>query len=79
MTAGEDAMPETENGMWSRLVELVADVPWGILAFVGIILAMLFHWLTPEGVADAKALLPAAGLLGIGHGIHQGTKHLRPR
>jgi hypothetical protein len=65
------------DNWWECLVERIADVPWGIFAFLAILGLLLSNALNSEDVANAKALLPAAGLLGIGHGIHQGSKHLR--
>ena len=70
--------PATATGRaWQLVVERITDVPWGILAFVVIVVLMFSHVISSDDLANAKALLPAAGLLGIGHGIHQGSKHLR--
>ncbi|HEY5786417.1 MAG TPA: hypothetical protein VIT65_16745 [Microlunatus sp.] len=49
----------------------VADVPVGILlAIVGIICFIL----SPPQTEVGKALLTAAGLFGIGHGVHTAAK-----
>lgn len=55
-------------------MDTLADFPWGVLAF------LLILGLTAVGIiggADARGLATAAGLLGIGHGIHTGSKNLR--
>jgi hypothetical protein len=63
---------ETRSGpldnWWESLIEKITDVPWGILAFLVIIVLMLSNLLSGEDLANAKALRPVAGLLGIGHG-----------
>lgn len=69
--------PGQLDDWWECLIEKITDVPWGILAFLVIIVLMLFNLLSGTDLANAKALLPVAGLLGIGHGIHQGSKNLR--
>jgi hypothetical protein len=66
---------------WSKekrewIAELVADIPWGILAFVTIAVLMVTHRIQRQGLDNVRALLPA-GLLGVGHAIHTGSKHLR--
>jgi hypothetical protein len=72
-----ETRPGQPNDWREFLVEKIIDVPWGILAFLVIIGLMLANLLNGEDFADAKALLPVAGLLGIGQGIHQGSKNLR--
>jgi hypothetical protein len=72
-----ETRPGWPNNWWEQIVEKITDVPWGILAFLVIMVLTFSHVLSGEDLANAKALLPVAGLLGIGQGIHQGSKHLR--
>ncbi|MFZ3566396.1 hypothetical protein ACOKM5_05420 [Streptomyces sp. BH097] len=51
----------------------IADIPWGLFAFVILLLCVTLHWLP---TSEATPLVTASGLIGIGHGIHTGTKHL---
>jgi hypothetical protein len=59
---------------WPLIIERVADVPWGIVTFVGLLVLL---WAGAIDSEDLKALGTAAGLLGVGHGIHMGSKHFR--
>jgi hypothetical protein len=67
----------TKGERWEWVIEKVADIPWGIIVFVMIAVLMATHAIKAEDINNAKALLPAAGLLGVGHGLHTGSKHLR--
>ncbi len=62
---------------WESFIDHVADIPWGLIAFLIIAVLILWHVLRQQDIDNAKALLPAAGLLGVGHGLHTGSKHLR--
>ena len=52
----------------------LSDVPWGVLLLALVIGLVAFHVMSGD---DARGLATAAGLLGIGHGIHSGAKNLR--
>jgi len=54
-------------------MDLIADVPWGVIAFFTVLILLLTHRLSAD---DITGLGTAAGLLGVGHGIHIGAKHL---
>lgn len=56
---------------WSNWL---ADVPWGVLLLAIVIGLVACHVMSGD---DARGLAPAAGLLGIGHGIHSGARNLR--
>ncbi|HEY3207302.1 MAG TPA: hypothetical protein VGJ58_10165 [Gaiellaceae bacterium] len=57
-------------------MNLIADVPWGVIAFFTVLILLLTHRLR---AGDITGLGTAAGLLGVGHGIHIGAKHLSRR
>lgn len=59
---------------WDRFWLRFADVPWGLIIFA---IATLLTLLPEVDAADLRALATAAGLFGVGHGIHTGAKHLR--
>ena len=70
--------PNWEKGQrWDCVIDKIADVPIGVLAFISIAALMACGVITGAQVDNAKALLTAAGLLGVGHAIHTGSKHLR--
>jgi hypothetical protein len=54
----------TKGERWEWVVEKVVDIPWGIIVFVLIAVLMATHAIKAEDINNAKALLPAAGLLG---------------
>lgn len=56
-------------GWYDAMVDRVADFPWGIVLALGGILVLVIGG--AEEVEQAKGLLTAAGLFGIGHGIHR--------
>jgi hypothetical protein len=61
---------------WDFWINHIADVPWGVVAFLIVVV------LRASKVIDDAALTglgSAAGLLGIGHGLHLGAKHLAQR
>lgn len=68
---------DPDYGWWEALIEKITSFPWGILVFLVLLVLMFSKVLKAEELSNAKALLPVAGLLGIGHGIHQGAKHFR--
>jgi hypothetical protein len=72
-------VPPTSNdrSRWNSWVIHVADVPWGLLIAVGAVLLILLGG--KEGLAKAAPLLTAAGLFGVGHGIHTAAKIRRQR
>jgi hypothetical protein len=59
---------------WEGSVDKVADVPWGLIAFAALVTLNALGHLSDDALTGLGA---AAGLLGLGHGIHTGTKHLR--
>jgi hypothetical protein len=61
-----------------RVPERIADVVWRTLAFLTHGVLMVFHETgsEDEDLVNARALPNAAEPPGIGHGIHQGAKHL---
>jgi hypothetical protein len=61
---------------WDRWIDFIADVPWGVIAFFVVLILLLTDNLAPD---DITGLGTAAGLLGVGHGIHLGAKHLGQR
>jgi len=67
------------NGSEGDLLDWFAEVPWGIFAYLFIVVlggaALIWNWkgLTMgEYIAGISA---GAGLLGIGHGIRTGARH----
>jgi hypothetical protein len=67
--------PEQGNGRheswWDVAIERIADVPWGLLLVVFAFVVLITGW---TGVEESRAILTAAGLFGIGHGIHTAAK-----
>jgi hypothetical protein len=61
---------------WDRRIGYVADIPWGVIAFFAILILVLAGALEPQ---DVTGLGTATGLLGVGHGLHLGAKHLASR
>jgi hypothetical protein len=61
---------------WERRWDAVADVPWGLIAFAAIATLEVAGAIA---AADVTTLGTAAGLLGVGHGLHTGSKHLGGR
>jgi hypothetical protein len=68
--------PSKPLSKFERGVDLIADVPWGLLTLVGLAVAMSFEYVNPD---DVRAFATAAGLLGVGHGIHTGAKNFAKR
>jgi hypothetical protein len=58
---------------FERWIDRIADVPWGLVILVLVGIGMLRGWLNAE---DLRAFVTAAGLFGVGHGIHTASKHL---
>jgi hypothetical protein len=54
----------------------IADIPWGVLAFALVVLLVVTHEVKGE---DLGRLATAAGLLGVGHGIHTASRNIRRR
>ncbi len=67
--------PPTGGG-WDRLLSQIADIPWGVILVAGLLGLNLTHVLQSD---DIRAFAAAAGLLGVGHGIHTGAKSLAKR
>jgi hypothetical protein len=71
-------VPEPTTGRrargWNWWIIRIADVPWG-LALAAI--AVYFIVAGGDGLEKGKAMLMAAGLFGIGHGIHTAAKVMR--
>jgi hypothetical protein len=63
-------------GDWDAWMYVIADVPWGVVAFFTVLILLLTDHLSGD---DITGLGTAAGLLGVGHGIHIGAKHLSRR
>jgi hypothetical protein len=61
---------------WDRTFERVADIPWGLVLLLTLGLLIGFGLVQEE---DVRTFATAAGLFGIGHGIHTGAKHLAKR
>jgi hypothetical protein len=58
---------------WDRLTGWLADIHWGVLVLT--LLGILIWW-GKATAEDVRAFATAAGLLGVGHGIHTAAKHL---
>ena len=70
----EDPKPGPETRGWDWWILHIADVPWG-LALAVVALPYLFSGNTDQ----AQALLMAAGLFGIGHGVNTAAKVMKER
>jgi hypothetical protein len=57
-----------------RRLSWFLDVPWGVVILAVVVVLVAINEISGE---EARALATAAGLLGIGHGIHTGAKNLR--
>ena len=60
---------------WDKLIGWVADIPWGVILLIFLVGSVVFGYLQED---DLKVFATAAGLLGVGHGIHTGAKNLAP-
>src|SRR5512138_2368771 len=69
--------PAARSGRWDAVVIGIADVPWGLLIAVVALGFIVFGG--EDGLGKAAPMLTAAGLFGIGHGIHTAAKIRRPR
>jgi hypothetical protein len=61
---------------WDQIFERIADIPWGVVLLITLVI------LVTSGRVQADAIrtfATAAGLFGIGHGIHTGSKHFAKR
>jgi hypothetical protein len=67
-----NASKSTKDNAYDRFVGRIADVPWGLIALVVIGILDASHDISSD---DVKAFASAAGLFGLGHGIHTGAKH----
>jgi hypothetical protein len=72
----DGAIPQRAPGVFERLLDRVADVPWGLLVLIVLVVLALFDQVHAD---DIRAFATAAGLLGVGHGIHTGAKNLAKR
>jgi hypothetical protein len=61
---------------WDTIFERSADIPWGVLLLFVIVILMLKGSVHAD---DVRAFATAAGLFGLGHGIHTGSKHFAKR
>lgn len=71
----EQGQPEPQAGRrwsWDTAVITIADVPWGLI--IAIIALVLIAFGGKAGLGKAAPMLTAAGLFGIGHGIHTAAK-----
>ena len=57
---------------WDCIFERIADIPWGVLLLIVLGILLAFGLVRTD---DIRAFATAAGLFGIGHGIHTGAKH----
>jgi hypothetical protein len=57
---------------WDLVVLRIADIPWGLAIAASALLFIAFGG--KEGLAKAGPMLTAAGLFGVGHGIHTAAK-----
>jgi hypothetical protein len=64
------------SAFWDEWIDHIADIPWGVIAFFVVLILLLTGHLK---AGDLTGLGSAAGLLGVGHGIHLGAKHLARR
>ena len=65
------------SGRRDAIVMGIADVPWGLIIAVVALGFIVFGG--TDGLAKAAPMLTAAGLFGIGHGIHTAAKVRRAR
>jgi hypothetical protein len=61
---------------WDAVIDKFVDIPWGILVLIALVIFMATHVFQAD---DVRAFATAAGLLGVGHGIHTGAKNLANR
>lgn len=64
------------QGAWDKTFEKIADIPWGVLGLIALIVLAATHQVDTD---ELRAFATAAGLLGVGHGIHTGAKNLANR
>ncbi len=69
---GREQMNGGRLTAWDRFVIAVADVPWGVLLALLAVGFILFGG--ADGLDKAVPMLTAAGLFGIGHGVHTAAK-----
>ena len=77
MNNSDAPVPIGTTSKWDRFVIWSADVPWGVLIALGAV--MLIALGGKDGLAKAMPLLTAAGLFGVGHGIHTAAKIKKQR
>jgi hypothetical protein len=66
------ATPRAGHRGWNWWILRIADVPWGLgLAVIALPYVFL------GGIQQGQALLMAAGLFGIGHGVHTAAKVMK--
>ena len=68
--------PSEPPGKFERVLDRVSDVLWGLVVLIVLAGAMLFEKVNPD---DVRPFATAAGLLGVGHGIHTGAKNFAKR
>jgi hypothetical protein len=64
------------QGTWDKTFDKIADIPWGVLGLITLIVLAAAHQVDTD---ELRAFATAAGLLGVGHGIHTGAKNLARR
>jgi hypothetical protein len=64
--------PREVWGNWEGLWDRIADIHWGLVLFGVLVVLLLIGQINGD---DVRGFSVAAGLLGVGHGIHTGTKH----
>jgi hypothetical protein len=63
-------------GAWNQTFDKIADIPWGVLGLIALIVLAVTHQVDAD---ELRVFATAAGLLGVGHGIHTGAKNLARR
>jgi hypothetical protein len=59
---------------WDQLIGVLADIPWGVLSLITLFILIKTDTVSSGDIAGLGA---AAGLLGVGHGLHMAGKHRR--
>ena len=65
------------EGAWDKRIRQVADIPWGVVVLIVLVVLAATRLLPSSD--DLRAFAAAAGLLGVGHGIHTGAKSFAKR
>jgi hypothetical protein len=70
-----EAVDRPRKQYWDPFFERVADIPWGVLLVVVLVVLLVIGKVKGNDIETIRALATSAGLLGIGHGLHSGAKH----